>query len=341
MKKFKTALVIGKFYPFHKGHEFLIQTALKNSQKVTVIICQTDSYLIPVEIRARWIKNTFPQINLKVLHHDASLDSNSTDVSQIWAKTTVDFLGFIPEVVFSSESYGEPFATFMGSKHVLVDLPRRHVPISATKIRSDLNKYWDYLSDETKSYYTKRIVVLGAESTGTTTLAMQLAKHFHTAWVPEYGRTYYEGKMTGNNLNQWKTSEFIHIASMQNQMEDNLVKQANNLLICDTNSFATEIWHERYVGHMSNRVKTESNKAKADLYIVTNTDIPFIQDGTRDGERVRQNMHNRFVEELKSRKLNYIVVSGTSENRLKESVRAIDKLKKTPPAAGENSNFYF
>ncbi|KKT88976.1 MAG: hypothetical protein UW88_C0006G0001, partial [Candidatus Collierbacteria bacterium GW2011_GWD2_45_10] len=49
-KKYRTSLVIGKFYPFHKGHQFLIKTALKNSASVTVIVCQTDRYLIPAEI---------------------------------------------------------------------------------------------------------------------------------------------------------------------------------------------------------------------------------------------------------------------------------------------------
>lgn len=326
MKKYKTSLVIGKFYPFHKGHEYLIQTALDNSDKVTVIICQTERYLIPVEVRAKWLKNTFPQVDLKIYKHDSSLDSNSTDISETWAKITVDFLGFVPEAVFGSEEYGRPYATFMGSQHVLVDLDRKHIPISATKIRSDVNKNWDFLSSEAKGYFAKRIVVIGAESTGTTTLSRDLAKHYQTTWVPEYGRTYYEGKMTSKDLNNWQTSEFVHIANIQNQMENNLAKQANIFLICDTNSFATEIWHERYVGFMSPEIKKVSKKVKADLYIVTNTDIPFVQDGTRDGEHQRQHMHNRFIEELEKRKLKYVVVSGSKARRLQDSILAISSL---------------
>ncbi len=327
MKKYKTGLVIGKFYPFHKGHEYLIQTALSNADKVTVIICQTNSYKIPVKIRASWIKKTFPQVNLKIFKHGEELDSDSPTISQTWAKITVEFLGFVPDAVFSSEEYGAPYAKYMGSQHVLVDLARQHIPISATKIRSDVNKYWDYLSDEAKGYYAKHIVVLGAESTGTTTLAKELAKHFQTPWVPEYGRTYCEGKMTGKNINHWQTSEFVHIASIQNKMENKLAKLANKVLICDTNSFATELWHERYMNFLSKKIKKISSKVKADLYILTNTDIPFVQDGTRDGEYIRHCMHHRFEEILKDRKLKYIVVSGSREKRLKDSIKAISKIR--------------
>jgi len=323
MKPYKTGLVIGKFYPFHKGHEYLIQTALDNCQKVTVIVCQTERYKIPVKIRATWIKNTFPGVKVKIYHHSATLDSNSLDISETWAKITVKFLGFVPECVFSSEEYGEPYAKFMGCHHHLVDLSRIHVPISATKIREDLDKNWNYLSSEAKGYFAKRIVVIGAESTGTTTLSHDLANHLNTSWVPEYGRTYYEGKMTSITLNNWETNEFVHIAQIQNQIENALAKQANKVLICDTNSFATEIWHDRYVGFMSKEIKNISKKTKADLYVVTNTDIPFVQDGTRDGEGIRQKMHEKFLEELIRRKQKFIVVSGTREKRLKDTLEVV------------------
>lgn len=327
MKKYNSGLVIGKFYPFHKGHEYLIRTALKRCKKVTVIICQTTRYKIPVSIRAKWITNTFPQVELKIFHHSAKLDSDSTSISKIWAKLTTSFLGFVPDVVFSSEKYGKPYAKAMGSHHVLVDLKRKKVPISATTIRSNVSKYWKYLSSEAKSYFATKVVVLGAESTGTTTLSKSLASHYHTAWVPEYGRTYYEGKMPSRGSGKWSTREFAHIAKIQNKMEKALAKQANKILICDTNSFATELWHERYVGKMSSKVREISKLSVASLYILTDVDIPFVQDGTRDGKHLRVKMHSRFLEELQKRNLNYIVVSGSKAARLKKAILEINKLK--------------
>lgn len=321
--KYKRGIVIGKFYPFHNGHKFLIETGLKNCEKLTVIVCQTDRYKIPAETRAGWIRETFPNVDIRILNHSASLDSESTDISETWAKLTIKFLGYIPDVVFSSELYGEPYSRFMGSHHVLVDLERRKVPISATKIRSDISKHWDFLPESTKNYFTPKIVILGAESTGTTTLAKDLATHFKTVWVPEYGRLYYEGKMSTKDSEVWTTDEFIHIANTQNQTEDALIKRANRLLICDTDAFATTLWHERYVGHRSVELEKIVKSEKPSLYILTDVDIPFVQDGTRDGEHIRSWMHQRFIEKLQDTAQNYIIVSGSKKKRLAESIKKV------------------
>lgn len=325
-KKFRRGLVIGKFYPFHNGHKFLIATAFKHCNSVTVILCQTDRYLIPAEIRAGWIKSTFPRADVRILYHDPSLDSDSTDVSDKWAKLTVEFLGYAPDAVFTSEKYGEPYAKYMGCRHILVDLDRIAFPISATKIRSDRDKYWDYLPDATKQYFVQKVVVLGAESTGTTTLARDLALHYQTAWVPEYGRLYFEGQMSSLSSSKWSTEEFIHIAKSQNSLEDALIKKTNRLLICDTDAYATTLWHERYVGKESRKLEKIVKREKPLLYILTDIDIPFVQDGTRDGEHLRSWMHGRFLEKLNKDKLKHIVVSGDKEKRLAESVHKIDEL---------------
>lgn len=325
-KKYNRGLIIGKFYPFHNGHKYLIETGLANSESLTIILCQTERYQIPPEIRAGWITDTFPEIDVRILNHSSSLDSDSTAISETWAKLTVKFLGFAPDVVFSSESYGEPYARFMGSDHVLVDLARKKFPISATRIRSDLSKNWNFLPESTKRYFTQKVVILGAESTGTTTLAQDLASHYRTVWAPEYGRLYYEGKMFAKNPATWTTDEFIHIARSQNNLEDELVKEANRLLICDTDAFATTLWHERYLGRESSDLDKTVKKEKPLLYILTDIDIPFVQDGTRDGEHLRTWMHHRFLEKLQAKNLSFLIASGGRKKRLAESVRKINKL---------------
>ncbi len=324
-KEYKTGLIIGKFYPFHAGHRFLIETGLKSVQKLTVIVCQSDRYKIPAGVRSRWIKKTFPIVDVKIFYHSASLDSDSPDISIIWADITKKFLGFTPDIVFSSEIYGEYYSKYMGSKHSLVDLERKNFPISGTKIRSDVYENWRYLPDATKSFFTQKIVILGAESTGTTTLSRDLAKHYGTVWAPEYGRLYYEGRMFSKNQTDWSTDEFIHIAKSQNLLENALLKKANKLLICDTDAFATTLWHERYVGNESLELSQVVKKEKPLLCILTDIDIPFVQDGTRDGEHIRTNMHNRFIERLGEEGTNYIIVSGSKEKRLADSIAEIEK----------------
>lgn len=321
-KLYNRGLVIGKFYPLHKGHCFLIEYALKRVNALTVIICQTEKYKIPVEVRAGWIKELYPEVDLRILKHDPSLDTESTNKSKVWAELTINFLGFTPDVVFSSEKYGKPYSFYMGSKHIMVDQKRILYEISGTKIRHNPFDHWEYLPNPVKAYFTKRVVVLGAESTGTTTLTKSLAKHYRTAWVPEYGRTYYEGKMYSNN--NWNTREFFHIAQKQNEIEDFLAEQSNKILFCDTDPLATTIWHKRYMGYKDNSLEKLININKYSLYILTDTDIPFKQDGTRDGEHLREWMNGLFLKELRKRGIKFIVVKGNRKKRLHKAIRTID-----------------
>ena len=306
----------------------MIDYALERVKQLTIIICQTEKYKIPVEIRAAWIRELYPQVDLKILNHDPSLDSVSTTISKKWADLTIKFLGFAPDVVFSSEKYGETYAYHMGCKHIMVDEKRINFHISGTEIRKNCFKYWEYLPAPVRAYYAKRIVVLGAESTGTTTLARDLSKYYQTAWVPEYGRFYYEGKMNSKANHSWTSDEFFHIAGKQNEMEEALAKQCDKIIICDTDALATTIWHKRYVGYKSKDLEKLVNTKNHALYILTNTDIPFKQDGTRDGQHLREWMNQLFLDELKSRKLNYIVVRGDKKTRLNRAVKEIDSLLK-------------
>jgi NadR type nicotinamide-nucleotide adenylyltransferase len=325
-KKYKTGFIIGKFIPLHKGHQFLIETALKQSEKVTLVVCQNQNILIDPKIRAGWIKELYPRVNVQVFHHDASLDSTSTDISPVWAKITIDLLGYVPDAVFSSENYGKVYAKCMGSKHVMVDIKRTKFPISGTKVRTNPLFCWEYLSEPVRAYYTKRIVVLGAESTGTTTLAKSLGEHFHTPWVPEYGRLYSEGKQTAINEKGWTSDEFLHIATIQNSLENTLARKSNRVLNCDTDAFATRLWHNRYMGFFLDELEKVVNTQNKSLYILTGDEIPFVQDGTRDGESIRHNMHQKFIEELESHQLKYILVTGNHQTRLKQAIKAINKL---------------
>jgi HTH-type transcriptional repressor of NAD biosynthesis genes len=170
----------------------------------------------------------------------------------------------------------------------------------------------------------KRVVIIGSESSGTTTLARALAEHYHTTWVPEFGRTYSEGRQYCGQ--PWRSDEFTFIANEQARMEDALAAMANKVLICDTDPFATAIWHERYMGRPSEAVRAIADSRRYDLYVVTDVDIPFVHDDIRDGESFRQWMQGRFVEELSKMATPMIVVSGPHEERLAAAVSRIDQI---------------
>ena len=174
----------------------------------------------------------------------------------------------------------------------------------------------------------KRVAIVGAESTGKTTLAQQLAEHFKTVCVPEYGREYTEVNVGRDAFfdYKWRDEEFVHIAKKQIELEEQLATAANRVLICDTDVLATCIWQERYMGHCSAEVDTIARQRSYDLYLLADCDIPFRQDGLRDGEHLRQWMTNRFREELKDRQLPWILIYGSREHRLQTAIAEIEKL---------------
>jgi HTH-type transcriptional regulator, transcriptional repressor of NAD biosynthesis genes len=178
----------------------------------------------------------------------------------------------------------------------------------------------------------KRVVIIGSESSGTTTLARALAAHYHTVWVPEYGRTYSEGRQYCGE--PWRSDEFTFIAIEQARMEDALAALANKVLICDTDPFATAIWHERYLGQPSGAVREIAASCTYDLYIVTDVNIPFVPDDIRDGESFREWMQGRFVEELSKIATPMIVVSGPHEERFAAAVGRIDELLSNERTSG-------
>jgi len=316
-----TGLVIGKFYPPHKGHKFLIDTARAQANHVSVIVCDREEYSIPGALRADWISQIHPDVD--VLLRDDKLPG---DDSARWAEQTLSWLGHTPQLVFSSEDYGIPFSAYLGSNHVSVDRARKRLPIAGTAVREHPLDNLDFLEPCVRAYFVKRVCVLGAESTGTTTMARSLAHHYDTLWVPEYGRSYAEQKLAHAKDQDWQSWEFEHIAREQTHVEEKMAGVANKVLIEDTNAFATSLWHERYMGKSSNTVDELADNAKADLYLLTSPDIPFVQDGTRDGEHLRRWMHQRFIDELKNRNLPYVVLYGSHKERMMEAIHAVGYL---------------
>jgi len=314
-------ITIGKFYPFHLGHHYLIEQAKAQVDHLVVLIGYKPTQMLPVSLRANWIRVLHPDVEVIEVLEDIP------DAPQPWAERALVVLqGRQPNFAFTSETYGEPWAALMGAAHRAIDLQRTHFPISGTQLRQDLSTHWPMLTPPAKAYFAKRICVVGVESSGTTTLAQSLAQHYQTVWVPEYGRWYWEGRRYTPGAEQWDTYEFVQIAKGQMNWEDDLAMRANRLLICDTDPLATHIWHRRYTGTYSKVVEQIADSRPYDLYILTTPDFAFVQDGTREGEPIRLEMHQWFTEVLDQKGKPYITVKGAHEQRMTDAIAAINSL---------------
>jgi HTH-type transcriptional regulator, transcriptional repressor of NAD biosynthesis genes len=248
-----------------------------------------------------------------------------TPTAAAWAEETIRLLDVRPDVAFTSERYGARWAKELGCAHVMVDRRRSAVPISATRIRRDPASNLAHLSGGARARYVKRVCLLGAESTGRTTLGRSLAERYGTVWNPEYGHVYswYRGR-DATDWASWTTAELVQVAQLQNWYEDFLAGLADRVLFCDTNAWTAGLFHEVYLGARSTEIDALAGR-RYDLYVVCDVETPFAQDeaGSRTDGPHRRRMHEDYLAHVRSTGAPYLVVSGSHAERLAAASAAV------------------
>jgi NadR type nicotinamide-nucleotide adenylyltransferase len=164
-----------------------------------------------------------------------------------------------------------------------------------------------------------KIAVVGAESTGKSTMSAYLAKHYHTIWVPEYAREYCE-KLTEPPT--WQDE--INMFHGQLALERELLPKANKLLICDTTFITIKIWSEQLFGRSPVEVDEELKHHHYDFYLLLDIDMPWEDDPLRDFPDMREHFMEVWHKELKALNANYKLISGLGDIRYQNAVAAID-----------------
>jgi nicotinamide riboside kinase len=162
---------------------------------------------------------------------------------------------------------------------------------------------------------------------------MDLAAALQTHWVAEYGREYSARKQAAGDA-VWHSDEFRQIAREQTRREDQAAREANRVLVCDTNAFATVLWHRRYMGTEDVRLADFAKTCRADLYLLTGDEIAFVQDGLRDGEHLRHDMHCGFEEALGAQSVPWRLVRGSREERVAQALRILTETNITAEVPG-------
>ncbi|MEU4647958.1 adenylyltransferase/cytidyltransferase family protein [Nocardia fluminea] len=173
MTRYGHGLVLGKFYPPHAGHHHLVRTAAARCDRLTVLVCASSVESIPLDDRVAWMREMHSDTAISVVGAVDDVPMDLTDPAT-WDAHMAVFLAAVPDpvdAVFTSEAYGDELGRRFGADAICVDPRRLRYPISATRIRRNPVEHWDFLSPPVRAAMTKRVVVLGAESTGTTTMA--------------------------------------------------------------------------------------------------------------------------------------------------------------------------
>lgn len=165
--------------------------------------------------------------------------------------------------------------------------------------------------------------ILGAESTGKTTLARSLATTYGTVFNPEFGRPYTE--LGRDREAPWTSEEFTHIARLHCWYEDFLSAFATRVLFSDTDAVTTALFHEAYLGSPAHGFD-ELIARTYDLFLICGLDVPWAGDEIREFEHQRQWMHDRLLDRASASGRPWQLLEGPHDARLAAARTAVDSL---------------
>ena len=165
----------------------------------------------------------------------------------------------------------------------------------------------------------KKIAIVGPESTGKSTIAAQLAEHYHTLWVPEYARYYCQNLTTDCTLQDEENMFLGQVA-----LEDALLSVCtSDLIFCDTTFITVKIWSDETLGETPASVLKALPERPYDLYLLMDIDLPWEDDPLRNFPNQREYFMEVWHKELTALQANYTVVGGTND-RFENAVKAVD-----------------
>ena len=166
----------------------------------------------------------------------------------------------------------------------------------------------------------KRILILGPESTGKSTLTEDLAKYFGERWVPEYAREYLD-----NLGREYRYEDLVKIGKGQVALEDEIAERAKNYLFCDTDLRVIHIWSEHRFGKTDPWVLEQIALRKYELILLTDTDLPWTPDPQREYPELEMrnyflDLYTKLAEESG---FPFHLISGNKNERLKKALEFI------------------
>ena len=176
----------------------------------------------------------------------------------------------------------------------------------------------------------KKIVVLGPESTGKSTLCQQLAAHYNTLWCPEYARQY----LLEHGMN-YSYDDLLTIAKGQLTLEEEYTEKLgkinrleDQLLFIDTDMQVMKVWCEFVFNNCHPFILEQIAERKYDLYLLCNVDLPWVKDELREYPDLesRERLYSIYKDIMTNQQVPWVDISGGYGERLQKAILAVNKI---------------
>ena len=315
-------LVLGKFLPPHAGHLYLLEFAKNFSTELTVVVGSLEREPIAGALRMQWMRELCP--GARVVHLTDENPQSPEEHPEFWAIWRASLARLLPEppdVVFASESYGERLAHELEARFVVVDPARSALNVSGSAVRARPLAHFSHLPPCVRAHYALRVSIFGPESTGKSTLAAQLARHYDTQWVPEYARAFLE-----HRRGDVREQDMALIARGQAAAEDALARAANRILFCDTDPLATQLWSQALFGTAPDDVCAPARGRSYDLTLLLDAGVPWVADSVRYLPEGGARFLDACSRTLEQAGRNVVTLRGSFSERFSAARAAVDAL---------------
>ncbi|MDB5200442.1 MAG: ribosylnicotinamide kinase [Chitinophagaceae bacterium] len=172
----------------------------------------------------------------------------------------------------------------------------------------------------------KKIVAIGPESTGKSTLCLQLAEHYQTLWCPEYARGYLE-----EHGKDYAYKDLLTIAKGQLELENGILSTVDSrqpAVFIDTDMYVMKVWCEFAFNKCHSWILNQAATVKYDLYLLCNVDLPWIEDTLREypDKKTRNKLYHFYKDIMVNQSVPWVDISGSYEERLQTGIEAVDNL---------------
>ena len=336
--KYKVGMYGGSFDPLHIGHIHDIIKAASMCEELYVMISWCESReSTSKELRYRWILNSCKHLtNMKIIMvEDEAVSKEVYNTDYYWEKGAQDIKNLIGkpiDIVFCGDDYlgSGRFESLYCPESVVHYFPRKEVPISSTEIRNWAMDNWEYIPQVARPHYVQKVLIVGGESTGKTTLSQNLALAYNTNWVHEVGRDTCEFA-GGEDL---MIAEDMHENLLRQKVNVmDALKRSNRICFVDTDAITTLFYSQFLLGETSeyDGCKALANAIDAisnwDLVLFLEPTVEFVQDGTRN-EKIandRARYSNQIKQLLDEHNIEYVTLGGDYLERFTKAKEIIEE----------------